>query len=89
MHDDPGRLDAGRQRDRQLATGADVEPGALLADPARDVGRQQRLGGVHDFDVAQRGAVALQPVPKVGLVENVGGGSEFVGDIRQRHVTDT
>ncbi len=61
---------------------------SLLGHPARDGRRQQCLGGIDGFDVAQSGAVPGQPVPKVGLVENVCRGAELVGDVRQWHISD-
>ena len=88
VHDDPRRIDASRERGRQLTAGADVDARTLLGYPARDVGGQQRLGGIDDFGVAQCGAVAIEPVPKVGFVENVCGCAELVGDVRQRHISD-
>ena len=50
VQDDPGRIDTGRQCGRQLAAGADADTYALLRDPAGDVGGQQRLCGIDDFD---------------------------------------
>ena len=47
VHDDSRRIDASRERGRQLTAGAHVNARTLLGHPARDVRRQQRLGGIH------------------------------------------
>jgi len=87
VHDDSGRIDAAGERGRQLTARADVNACTFLGHPARDGRRQQRLGGIDGFGVAQRGAVPGEPVPKVRLVENVCRCAELVGDVRQRHIS--
>ena len=51
---DPGRVDAGAQRDGQLAGRADVEAQPLLGDPAGDRGAEERLAGVVDVVALER-----------------------------------
>jgi hypothetical protein len=50
VQDDPPRIHTAGQSDRKLTGGADVEACALLNDPPGDVGGQQRLRGVENFD---------------------------------------
>ena len=52
---DPLRREARPQRDRQLATAADVQAQPLVGDPAGDLRAQERLGGVVHRPRAERG----------------------------------
>ena len=88
VQDDPGRIDTGRQCDRQLAGGADADTHTLLRDAAGHVGGQQRLCGIDHFDAGQCGAAVADAMAKVGFVENIGGRAEFVGYVGQGHISD-
>jgi hypothetical protein len=69
---DPGRVEAGAQRDRQLARRAHVEAEPLLGDPARDRRAQERLAGVVHVVVAERLLERAGARTEVRLVEDVG-----------------
>ena len=73
--------EAGAQRDRQLAAGADVEAEPLLGDPAGDLGAQERLGGVVDGAALERLRARRGPGAEVVLVEHVRGGAELGGEV--------
>ena len=60
---DPRRVEAGPQRDGELAGGADVEAEPLLGDPARDRRAEERLAGVVDVVAAERVAERRGPGP--------------------------
>ncbi len=76
----------GTQRDRELAARRHVDAQALIGDPARDRGREERLGRVVDepracIDVGA--AVPTGPVAQVGLVEE-----EQRGSVLADRITD-
>ena len=65
----------------ELAAGADVEVEPFLVQPAHDGAGQERLAGVEDVGVGPEGvAPGTRPGPEVGLVEEVGGGAELLGE---------
>ena len=82
---DPGRVEAGPQRDGQLAAGADVEAEPLLGDPAGDRGAEERLAGVEDVVRRERVAEGPGPGPEVGLVEDVRRGAVLGDQVGERH----
>ena len=72
---------AGRERGGQLAAGADVEVEPFLVQPAHDGAREERLAGVEDVGVGAEGAAPGPAArPEVGLVEDVGGRAELLGE---------
>jgi len=50
---------------------------------------QERLACINQASLRERRAVAPNPMTKVGLVDDVGRGAEFIGDFGQRYLTDT
>ena len=62
---------------------------SLLRDPPCDCGGQERLSRINQASLRERRAVAPNPMTKVGLIDDVGRGAEFIGDLGQRHLTDT
>ena len=73
---------AGGERGGQLAAGADVEVEPLLVQPAHDGAGEERLAGVEDVGVRpERVAPGAAAGPEVGLVEEVGGGAELLGEL--------
>ena len=64
------RREARPQRDRELATAADVQAQPLVGDPAGDLRAQERLGGVVHRPRAERGGELRRTRPEVGLVDD-------------------
>ena len=88
MHHDLVRVHARDERGRELATRAHAKTSSLLRDPLCDGGGQERLAGIDQANLRERRAVAPNPMTKVGLVDDVGRGAEFIGDFGQRHLAD-
>ncbi len=88
VHDDSGRVHAGSHGDGQFAGRAHVDAQAFFVRPACHRRGQQRLSGIHDLNPPQHLAVAAGPLTKICFVDHIGGGVEFVGDIRQGYVAD-
>ena len=67
----------------------DVEREPLLVDPARDLGAQERLGGVADvFAAAERRGDLAAAGPEVVLVDDEQRRAELRGDVGDRHARD-
>ena len=80
---------AGVQRDGQFAAAGHVKRQALLIDPARHLGAQERLRGVaHVFTAAERGGDLAAARPEVVLVDHEDGGAELGRDVGDGHARD-
>ena len=75
--------EAGPVRDVSLAAGRDVEIEPLLVDETRHRHAEERLAGVRDSAVAERGAVVAAPGAQLAFVVHVERGTER---LRQREV---
>ncbi|TWH01886.1 hypothetical protein L615_001500000590 [Nocardioides sp. J9] len=85
---DPGRVDAGTQRDGQLTVAAHVEAQPLLRDPAGDRGAEEGLAGVVDVVAAERVAEGLRPGAELALVEDERRGVHVGHQVRHRDAAD-
>ena len=87
---------AGSDRHGQLATGADVQPQALLVDPPCHGGAQESLAGVVDVgataeipeDLIERLLEVSRTRTEVVLVNHVCRGAEVSGDLADVKATD-
>ena len=79
---DPRGVEAGLERDRQLAARGHVARQALLAQDAQDGGARKGLGGEVDLEVLAAGRVGADEGPRaladVVLDDDVGGRAELV-----------
>ena len=88
QRDSLGR-EVGVQRDGQFAAAAHVQRQAFLVDPARDLGAQERLGGVaHVLAAAERRGDLAAAGPEIVLVDDEHRGAVLVGDVGDRHARD-
>ena len=85
---DPGRVEAGAQRDGQLAAGADIQAQPLLVDPAGHGGAEEGLAGVEDVEGGERVAERPGAGPQVVLVEHVRRGHVLGDEVCHRHPAD-
>ena len=86
---DPLGREVGVQRDGQFAAAGHVERQALLVDPARHLGAQERLGGVaHVFAAAERGGDLAAARPEVVLVDDEERGAVLGRDVGDGHAGD-
>ena len=67
---------------------AHVDRQPLAGHPVRDRADHQGLARVGDLGLGERVAVGAATVPHVGLVEDVGGCAELVGDVVERDSAD-
>jgi len=81
MHHDLARVHARDERGRELATRTHAKTSALLGDPLCDNSGQERLGAIDQANVREHRTVAPNPMAKVGLVDDVGRGPEFIGNL--------
>lgn len=88
VHHDLLRREAGGDGQFQFPGGADVQAEALLLHPVGDGAAQERLGGVDDVGVGERGAVRTAAFTHFLLVEYVQRGAEAVGGLGQGHPAD-
>ncbi len=80
---------AGGEGGGQLAAGADVDVQPFLVQPAHDGTGEKRLARVEDVGVGpEGGAPRTRACPEVGLVEDVGGGAELLGELRDGDTAD-
>src|SRR6185369_3830742 len=78
----------GGERGGQLATGAHIEVETLVPDDPSDRLGQERLAGVIDVEVTERGPERGGARAHVGFVEDVGGRTEAGGQLVNRHAAD-
>ena len=85
VHVDPRRVEAGAQRDVQLAAGGDVDREPLLGEEPVGGGAGERLAGEEHLEVAaaalERLAIGARPGAHLVLGVDVGGGAELGGEL--------
>src|SRR3954464_4801098 len=89
MHDDLVRFHARDERSRKFPTGAHAKTCSLFRRPPCDRSGQQRPSRVDQASVLECRAEAPNPMTKVGLVDDVDRGAEFIGNLGQCPLTYT
>ncbi len=88
VHADPRRVEAGAQRDGELAERADVEVQPLLGCPAGDGPAQEGLARVVHRPAGEGLAPVAGTAAEVDLVDHIGRGADLFGKVGEPDTAD-